>query len=142
MNDLNYTDIDLSKDLIYIKLDPNTADMCWISNDNGKTYGEYPIPIPYKDYPEKENTIPCWSVGALEKLAPSIITDDGTEYCFELIKDIDGRDPFYIIGYFNIDNDKDELNQFEDNSLIDCLTDLFIWLIRGNYLDNSKQKLN
>ena len=47
-----------------------------------------------------------------------------------------------IIGYFNIDNDKDALNQFEDNSLIDCLTDLFIWLIRGNYLDNSKQKLN
>lgn len=59
-----------SRKLMDAGIDTDTADMCYIIDDETKTYRKTPVALPYNTYTAKEFYVPCWSLGALYGLMP------------------------------------------------------------------------
>lgn len=62
---MDYTSINESRRLSKLGLNPETANMCWVSETGGTTYHVSPTAMPWKDYTAKESCLPCWSSGAI-----------------------------------------------------------------------------
>lgn len=69
----HYTTIEQSKELLELGLSPETADMCWITENKGDTYSIYPTAIPWKDYTAKDYYLPCWTAESLLDVLPNFI---------------------------------------------------------------------
>lgn len=81
----------------------------------------------------KPETSDGWTVGELFDLLPSIISEGGEDFAFELIKDEDDG-PFYILRYYNIKNWDNEIVQIEENTLITALYRMVLWLFKAKHL--------
>lgn len=70
-----YTTIEQSKKLANI-LPIDSADMCWVIDDDIMKYGGKPYLNPYKNYIAKEYYTPCWSLATLlDYLSPNFLID-------------------------------------------------------------------
>lgn len=69
---MNYTSIEQSKRLLKLGLDHSSADMYWMHGmlDNVKQHSTPDIIGNDSDEPIWKTDLPCWSVGALQSLAP------------------------------------------------------------------------
>lgn len=81
--------------------------------------------------PEKSDG---WSVGELFDLLPSIISDGNKDFAFELIKDEDDDEPFYILRYYNIENWDNAVVHIEENTLVTALYRMVLWLFETRHL--------
>lgn len=81
--------------------------------------------------------IPCWSVGALLELMPSVIEKNGKEYVLELLKDIDDE-PFYILRYYDLKNIEYDIVQREEENLTVVLYQMTVWLLENKYINKGE----
>ena len=79
----HYTTIEQSKKLVELGLNPDTADMHYskIIKDTNVTY------IPELLLDDNDCDIPCWSLGALINIMPSIIYKGKQTFTLEMHKD-------------------------------------------------------
>lgn len=73
--ELFYTTVKQSKDLLALGLPAESADMCYRINDDTKKYMNTPTAIPWRKYTANRFYLPCWSVGALIKAYQKYNTD-------------------------------------------------------------------
>lgn len=112
-----YTDIEQSKKLAEI-LPPESADMCWVIDDDIMKYGDKPYLNPYKNYIAKEYYIPCWSLASLVSILP-VSCDDG-QHCFALINCNPNGDTEWLCCYE--DDNGNLLNEcYADNPVDACV---------------------
>lgn len=84
----HYTTIEQSKKLVKLGLNPNTANMCYIQH-----FDEYHNEVTFiEENPVLTYTIdvfdlPCWSLGVLINLMPSIIYKGKDTFSLEMHKD-------------------------------------------------------
>ena len=87
----NYTSIEQSKKLVELGLNPDTADMCYLSQtpQGEPIFFERPAVQGGDTEQYYKTSLPCWSVGALLEVMPSeyelIKNSDNTyEICFSM----------------------------------------------------------
>lgn len=113
--DRNYTNIEQSKELLKLGLNPDTADMYYTNKDEKPTLGYNATTA---EIHKKHNFlyVPCWSTGALKALMPdsvNIVWFNGYEkgFCGYIMK---------------------LPNQSEPN-LFDNEYELIVWLLENDY---------
>ena len=135
---MNYTSIEQSKKLLELGLSPESADMYYLGLadiDTGKIlFSENSSPIEVGS-PYGENTLPCWSVGALIKVLPHDIV-----YQTKLFEPTHCRLNLSKtgVGYASsIDRYPDRsFNQCwtENPDLIDALYNCIVWLLEEGHI--------
>lgn len=122
------TIIEQSKKLIELGLNPNTADMCYIQH-----FGEYNNEVTFiEEVPILVHTIdtidlPCWSLGALINLMPSMIYKGGETFTLRIYKDV-----VYHVCYKSHYH-LDEI-WFSKENLLDAAFEMVYWLLENNYI--------
>jgi hypothetical protein len=133
-----YTDIEQSKKLVDLGLDPNTADMTWGEElDNITKKLEWKVTVnlnvAIKDnlfsY-RKGYVIPCWSVGALMEILPSAIESNGHYYCLKFGK-LANETEWYVSYEWEGWTAKIMKGKLMDNAIYDMI----IWLLKNNYIN-------
>jgi len=126
----SYTDIEQSKTLAKI-LPLESADMSWVSCDNGQQkYYQAESRRIILNY-EKKHWIPCWSLAALLNIIPQEIFDG--EYIINITEGINNR---WVITYDHNENRNHSyygLSTSADN-LVDACTDIIIKLKERNII--------
>ena len=136
---MNYTSIEQSKKLLELGLDPESADMCWLTKD-GKTYNYVPIAMPWKDYTAKNWYLPCWSVGALIKAMPTFSTPTAFSNkvsvptlrnygnSFEITYEGDYQYPIVKSG------ETETVISLIGNTAIEAAYNMVVWLLENNFI--------
>ena len=117
---LGWTTLEEAKKLVDAGLDPSTADMCYIIDDETKKYREVPIALPYTNYTAKEFYIPCWSLGALKNIVEE-----------ELGKDFSCENGEWIIIVWT---DTWGYKHYYFEEIVNCV----IWLIQNGYIKKAR----
>lgn len=131
---MNYTNIEQSKKLLELGLNPESADMIFLSETD--EHWDAVIAIPYKDYKEKEKCIPCWSVGALlEVMPPTIVANyykDHTNLFQMSLTPAPERNKFSI----TYDTSMREICLISKNgeSSLEAAYYMTVWLLENNYI--------
>lgn len=124
---MNYTNIEQSKKLVELGIDPITADMYYTSLDN------HNIPWIWSSKPLLEvNDIPCWSTGALINLLPKTIIGKDDDYNYNLFIDVISEMPYYI--WCDDCYLSDFPNDFLGSNLINNLVKSIEWLKENKYI--------
>ena len=114
----SYTDLEQSKKLIELGLDPSTADMHY-----NKQMPSTPICQGSFLFPTME--IPCWSAGRLIELMPYRIFDNGVSKYLSIVKD---ESDTFCITYYDI-----TIAGFED--IVSACFKAIVWLIDNHYIN-------
>ena len=133
---MNYTSIEQSKKLLELGLNPHSADMYWSTEDTyGRTYaahiGEH-IAIRENLFSFRHGLVfPCWSVGVLLELMPTIIEKDGK--VLRLRMDKGNND--YAIWYEELSTGLcDEKLDVTKNTFMDAAFEMVCWLKENKYI--------
>lgn len=127
MNTKHYTSIEMSKRLLELGLNPESADMLWEQHNNTKSY------VTVKPWTTKGKSlgphiIPCWSLGALLELMPlSIVGWDNETYARYFI----GNCAEYATGTSKYDKG---LISIPSDSMFKCVYSMVCWLLQNNYI--------
>lgn len=125
----HYTTIEQSKKLVKLGLNFNTADMCYIQHFD-ESYNEVTF---IEENPILTHTIdaidlPCWSLGALIDIMPSVIYKSAE--CAASLSIY--KNSMYHVSY-RTSSGIDE-TWFSKESLIDAAFEMVCWLIENNYI--------
>lgn len=125
----NYTSLEQSKMLTVFGLDPNTADMFWLKESNATDNYEN-VSIPYSECGNLDvnDSIPCWSTGALIELLPSKIWKNKTKYSLIIAK----RNDCYCVEY---NANVIPLIGFVKPTLIEALISVYLWISKSGYME-------
>lgn len=136
----NYTSVEQSKKLIELGLDPESADMCYHFPDIQEH--NYALCLPWEKVhlTEKENSLPCWSVGALFDLFP-IFTEPTAFSCKVSVPTIHHLSNEYEIIYEGdyefpmiISDNIASVVSFKRGNLIDACYEMVVWLLENGYI--------
>lgn len=112
------TTIEQSKKLIELKIDINTADMCWC-NENDV------ITIPYIDSLITE--CPAWSLSALLDLIPPYLGEFNEGIVFGFGKAINGK--WYVAHYLQYVNEYIKpIKTVTGDTAVDAVFEMIVWL--------------
>lgn len=127
------TDISQSNKLIELGIDVNTADMVWIEDylgydsDGKRKHGKYRL---YGDMlipAYGQDSVPAWSLNALEKLMPFQIIENNERYGFKQWKGYDSQGETYCFEY--ISNIGTKLYEtYHRNTPLDSAFEMVVWL--------------
>lgn len=126
-----YTTIEQSKKLVELGLNLDTADMVIVKDNtyhnalsafNGATLCQN-----YNEIKNKTNYIPCWSLGALIDIMPSMIYKGGETFTLMVHKDV-----IYHVCYKSHYH-LDEI-WFSKENLLDAAFEMVVWLFENNYI--------
>ena len=120
---MNYTSIEQSKKLLELGLSPESADMCYQHIPELKAWDSVPE---VAKYIKESIAIPCWSIGALLKMA---LVEK-----FEITPDFDGK--VVIIPEFRDENGTYSTDEayFTGKELIDAFYEMVVWLLEHDYI--------
>lgn len=125
----HYTSIEMSKKLIELGLNPDTADMCYSRRPTGNS--EYSTFPDFKPEGRLEVftkvDLPCWSLGALIDVMPSMIYKGGETFTLMVHKDA-----IYHVCYKNHYH-LDEI-WFSKENLLNSIFEMVCWLLERNYI--------
>lgn len=124
----HYTTIEQSKKLVELGLNPDTADMCYIQHFD-ESYNEVTFieEDPVLAYPIDTIDLPCWSLGALIDIMPSIIYKGRETFTLEIHKDA-----LYHVCYRSHCH-LDEIWLSKEN-LLDAVFEMVCWLLKNGYI--------
>lgn len=129
----HYTTIEQSKKLVELGLNPNTADMCYIQHFD-ESYNEVTFieEDPVLAYTIDTIDLPCWSLGALINLIPSIIYKGKDTFSLEMHKDA-----LYLGCYEN----HRHLNEIwiTKKNLIDAAFEMIVWLLENGHINEENK---
>lgn len=139
----HYTSILQSKKLLELGLNPETADMYWEYNHNIHIYDDIPRIVVIKNWNDKYNkNIPCWSLGTLLEVMPTI-EKDVDEYIPYFIKNSEYWErkiqPFWYCFYALLDDSNTELITFRNSIAIEAAFNMVVWLLENGYI---KKEIN
>lgn len=123
-----YITIEQSKKLVELGLNLESADMGWNVFDDNSTRC-----LPINDWDLSKNGeggaefIPCWSLGALINLMPSMIYKGGETFTLRMYKDV-----VYHVCYKSHYH-LDEI-WFSKENLLDAAFEMVCWLLENNYI--------
>ena len=140
---MNYTNIEQSKKLLELRLNPDTADMFYSRRPTGKS--DYSIFPDFKPEGRLEVftkvDLPCWSLGVLlDLLPPSIQTGEGmqNQYEIDIRKYWGDEENLYQIAYGNnrgLSGEwHDMINTGEKENLFDAAFQMVCWLLENEYI--------
>lgn len=124
-----YTSIKQSKHLLSLGMNPDTADMVWIPLNWQLT--EYYVEVKQDGINTPKNPIPCWSLGALIDIMPSMIYKGRETFTLEVHKDA-----LYHVCYRSHCH-LDE-TWFSKENLLDAAFEMVVWLIENNYINKGE----
>lgn len=125
----HYTTIEQSNKLVELGLNSDTADMFYSKRPTGKS--EYSVFPDFKPEGRLEvftkADLPCWSVGALIAIIPSMIYKGKQTFGLEIHKDA-----LYHVCYEN----RCHLNEIwiTKKNLLDAAFEMVVWLLENNYI--------
>ena len=125
----HYTTIEQSKKLLKLGLSPDTADMVYfkflVSTPNSKDWEWGNLPMILGDIPREEipeETLPCWSLGALLEMVPlPVLFMEITGGCVTWVCEAHKLDGKVIHAKVGID-------------IIEVVYNIMIWLLENNYI--------
>lgn len=129
MRPLGWCRLDECRRLYDAGLPPDTADMCW-GTDDGVRYNNTPWPMPWRKYTAKEHYLPCWSLGAL----------------LEWLKRLDNKFEHKIdyrsnrVSYVAADDEvvEDMMTYTDGENLVDACVRMLLWHLDENHIVKSK----
>lgn len=129
----HYTTIEQSKKLVKLGLNPNTADMCYIQHFD-EYYNEVTFieENPVLTYTIDVLDLPCWSLGALINLMPSMIYKGKQTFDLEIHKGV-----LYHVCYENHCH-LDEIWVSKEN-LIDAAFEMIVWLLENGHINEENK---
>lgn len=150
---MNFTSIEQSKKLLELGLSPESADMHYPDyyfDGNAK----YPCNTPYKEAvedlfhvyinPKTKRLLPCWSVGALFEVIPSVIKSHNKKYYLTYFRLKENRHYIYYLSsdpYRGIEERleltyPDECNTFNifGETMIKATYEMVVWLLENGYI--------
>ena len=124
------TTIKQSKKLLELGLSPESADMCYLSEESLVPKVIY-NGMAFFDSKEERltNTIPCWSLGALLELMPKKIKKDDVKLPFHLFQFKDTWGVQY--GY---PNETEYAVLIENKTPLEAAYNMVVWLLENNYI--------
>ena len=136
---MNYTNIEQSKKLLELGLNPGTADFCyrtWMKHDLTPLFVSYTEGISILESSiydvsarnKLKMLVPCWSIGALLEVMPKqIFSEDHIKHYVPTLYIAEKAS----IGY-------QAMNEFlcikNGKTLIEAIYDMVVWLLENNYI--------
>lgn len=125
------TDLQQSRDLIELGIDPKTSDMYHSITEDDPDYilTEINNLINWDEIKVYDRAVPAWSIDALAKLLPVYIhTPKGSTYKWRLT--VTGIN--FVLSYINDDHTKhDSLTYFVSNSIVGAYVGIIKWVIKN-----------
>ena len=142
MNTKHYTSIEMSKKLIELGLNPDSADMFY--NEEPDEY--YPKDIVDTKYPMviregqkhylKEYGVPCWSLGALLEVMPPYLFEFERGIDLNIYRNLNGKG--WHVSYMPNNDEsmqKDKFRQITNGGTpIEAAYNMVVWLLENGYI--------
>lgn len=135
----HYTTIEQSKKLVELGLNLDTADMSYTWNFDDSRYEIMTTAVKnwivpkYAESTKIQQVLPCWSLGELINLMPSMIYKGGETFTLMVHKDV-----IYHVCYKSHYH-LDEI-WFSKENLLDAAYDMLVWLIENGYITTEKNQ--
>ena len=138
----HYTSIEQSKHLLELGLKPETADMIFFPESTENYETAVAIPYNERNRHNREDAIPCWSVGTLLELMPKfIIGKENKPIIYRLcLYRLPNEDFWFVCYQGETENDYGDIEypdihtEYESTSLFYNCYYMMVWLLQNNYI--------